>query len=291
MKKSILLSVVLGTAIGITGCKQSSAPSADKGSAEMAGEAVKTFTLADAVAHERRGDSQAADKFRNPAETLEFFGVAPGKHVAEVWPGYYTSVLAPYLNANGGTYTAVIYPDGAGEYQTKRNAAFTKKFGNADEYGPIAFGAFGKDHGAMMPAESADIVISRRNVHNWMGGGYSDQAFAEFYAALKPGGILGIVEHRLPETMEQDPRGATGYVQESLMKSMAKAAGFEFVASSEINANPKDTADHPYGVWTLPPRSRTPKPDDENAADFDAAKYLAIGESDRATLKFRKPAQ
>jgi len=141
----------------------------------------------------------------------------------------------------------------------------------------------------MMAPGSADIVISRRNVHNWMGGGYSDQAFSEFYAALKPGGILGIVEHRLPETMEQDPRGRTGYVQESYMKDMAARAGFEFVGSSEVNANPKDTADHPYGVWTLPPRSKTPDADTPEAADFDAAKYKKIGESDRATLKFRKP--
>jgi len=140
-----------------------------------------------------------------------------------------------------------------------------------------------------MAPGTADIVISRRNVHNWMGGGYTDEAFAEFYAALKPGGVLGIVEHRLPETMEQDPRGRTGYVQESYMKAKAKKAGFEFVASSEVNANPKDTADHPFGVWTLPPRSRLPKEGTPEAVDFNAEAYKNIGESDRATLKFRKP--
>ena len=141
----------------------------------------------------------------------------------------------------------------------------------------------------MMEAGTADVVISRRNVHNWMGGGYTEEAFGEFYAALKPGGILGIVEHRLPETMVQDPRGATGYVQESYMKDMAARVGFEFVASSEVNANPKDTADHPFGVWTLPPRSRTPEAGTPEAEEFNADLYKNIGESDRATLKFRKP--
>lgn len=122
-----------------------------------------------------------------------------------------------------------------------------------------------------------------------MGGGYAEKAFSDFYAALKPGGILGIVEHRLPESALQDPRGRTGYVQESYMKALAKDAGFEFVEASEINANPRDTADHPMGVWTLQPSSRIPEAGSKEAMDFDAELYKNIGESDRATLKFRKP--
>ena len=141
----------------------------------------------------------------------------------------------------------------------------------------------------MMPAESADIILTFRNVHNWMGEGFAPKAFSEFYNALKPGGILGVVEHRLPEAALQDPRGATGYVQESYVKALAADAGFEFVAASEINANPRDTADHPMGVWTLPPRSRVPDPDSPEAVDFNAELYKNIGESDRMTLKFRKP--
>lgn len=284
MKQSILSILILGTALTFAGCKKADAPKAESTPSEVAEPAVKAYTLADAVADPGRAKAAQADKFRNPAETLAFFEVGPGKHVAEVWPGYYTPVLAKYLMENDGTYTAILYPESFGERYVARNNAFKEKYGT-----DINYGAFGKGNGAMIAPGTADIVLSRRNVHNWMGGGYTDEAFGAFYDALKPGGILGIVEHRLPETMEQDPRGASGYVQESYMKDMAARAGFEFVAASEINANPKDTADHPFGVWTLPPRSRTPKEGTPEAADFDAELYKNIGESDRATLKFRKP--
>jgi len=133
------------------------------------------------------------------------------------------------------------------------------------------------------------VLLSFRNVHSWMRSGYADKAFADFYAALKPGGILGVVQHRLPESATQDPDGGKGYVQESYIKDMAKRAGFEFVASSEVNANPRDTADHPFGVWTLPPASYVPKDAKEIPEGFDAELFKNIGESDRATLKFRKP--
>ncbi len=298
MTKSILSTLMMGAALTLTACGGTSAPDtkeaatekmADKAETMVKETMAKTVTLSDVVAHPRRAEESAVDKFRNPAETLAFFEVAPGKHVAEVWPGYYSSVLAPYLKENGGKYTAVLYPESFGERAMNRVKAFKEKYSDTEAYGTVSYGAFGKGHGAMMTPGSADIVISRRNVHNWMRGSYDQEAFNEFFAALKPGGILGIVEHRLPETMEQDPRGATGYVQESYMKDMAIRAGFEFVDSSEINANPKDTADHPYGVWTLPPRSKTPDEDSPEAADFDADLYKNIGESDRATLKFRKP--
>ena len=253
-------------------------------------EVAAPVTLQTFIESPIREEDKVRDPFRNPKETLEFFEVAPGKHVAEVWPGWYTKILAPYLAANDGTYTAILYADTMGERAAKRNAAFKEKFGDAETYGAVEFGAFGKDGGPIMAAESVDIILTFRNVHNWMGGGYADQAFAEFYAALKPGGILGVVEHRLPESALQDPRGSTGYVQESYMKALAKEAGFEFVESSEINANTKDTADHPLGVWTLPPRSRIPEEGSPEAVGFDAELYKNIGESDRATLKFRKPA-
>jgi len=266
-------------------------PSPDSKAETKTEAAVKTVSLDDVLRHPRRADDAKRDKFRNPKETLEFFEVGPGKRVGEIWPGWYTDVTAPYLAASGGQYVAVVYPDNAGERYAERVQKYKEKYSDSDVYGDIEYATFWKDSGPILAEgqEPLDVLVTYRNVHNWMGGGYAQEAFDEFYDALKPGGILGVVEHRLPETAVQNPKGATGYVQESYMKDMAKRAGFEFVEASEINANPKDTADHPYGVWTLPPRSRLPKEGSVEAADFNAVAYKNIGESDRATLKFRKP--
>lgn len=252
---------------------------------------VTTITLAEVLADPRREKETKRDKFRNPAETLKFFEVGPGKRVGEIWPGWYTNATAPYLAATGGQYVAVLYPEGINERLDGRVAAYKEKYSDSDVYGDIEYASFLKDTGPILAEgqEPLDVLVTYRNVHNWMRSGYGQDAFNRFYAALKPGGILGVVEHRLPETAVQDPQGGTGYVQESYMKDMAKQAGFEFVGSSEINANPKDTADHPFGVWTLQPSSRTPEEGSVEAADFDAEAYKNIGESDRATLKFRKP--
>lgn len=253
--------------------------------------AVKTVTLDEVLAHPRRAEDAKRDQFRNPKETLEFFEVGPGKRVGEIWPGWYTKATAPYLAANGGEYVAILYPEGVSEGLDKRIAAFKENYADTLVYGEIEYAAFWGDDSPILAEgqEPLDILVTYRNVHNWMGRGYAQEAFDKFYAALKPGGILGVVEHRLPETAVQDPKGASGYVQESYMKDLAKQAGFEFVASSEVNANPKDTADHPFGVWTLPPRSFLPEEGSVEAQDFDAEAYKNIGESDRATLKFRKP--
>ncbi len=250
---------------------------------------VKTVSWDDVLAHPRRADEATRDKFRNPKETLKFFEVTAGKKVVEIAPGWYTNVIAPYIAANGGTYVAAIRPDGLGERSDARNAAFKEKYSDAEVYGNIEFGGFGKDNYEFTAPGTADVVLTFRNVHNWMGGEYAQEAFDAFYASLKPGGILGVVEHRLPESAEQNPRGRQGYVQVSYMKDLAAKAGFEFVASSEVNANPKDTADHPFNVWTLPPASFTGNERNPAPEGFDAAKYKNIGESDRATLKFRKP--
>ena len=256
-----------------------------------ADEVVKTeaVTLASIAADPRRADQAARDKFRNPVETLEFFGVEPSMNVGEVWGGWYTPILAPYLASGGGTYTAILYQEEGSERAQQRNQAFKDKFVGADGMGNVEIASFGRNDTPITADGSLDMILTFRNVHNWMGGGYADKAFSDFYAALKPGGTLGVVEHRLPESATQDPKGRTGYVQESYMKDMAARAGFEFVGSSEVNANPRDTADHPMGVWTLPPRSRAPKEGSAEAKDFNAALYKNIGESDRATLKFRKP--
>lgn len=259
--------------------------------AESVKEAVVEIAPMDAVlAGEWRGEQAKRDVYRNPKETLEFFGVKPGQTVLEIFPGggWYANVLAPYAAKTGGTYIAAGFDPALGERYAASNARFLDKFSNADVYGNVEQRYLGPDS-APLGTGDVDVVLSFRNVHSWMRSNYADKAFAEFYAALKPGGVLGIVEHRLPESMEQDPKAGTGYVQVSYTKALAKEAGFEFVEASEINANAKDTADHPYGVWTLPPSSRTPRDGEEVPEGFDAAKYLSIGESDRYTLKFRKP--
>ena len=279
---------VLSSAI-LVACSSGTTQVEEKAEAPVEKAVVEPTSLAEIIAHPRRGDEALRDQYRHPKETLEFFGVGPGKKVAEIWPGWYTNVIAPYMKENNGQYVAVLYSQGVSERLDKRIAAYKEKYSDTDVYGEIEYGGFLKDSGAILPANSVDVLMSFRNVHNWMGGGYADQAFSEFYAALKPGGILGIVEHRLPESAVQNPKGSSGYVQESYMKDLAIRAGFEFVASSEVNANPRDTADHPFGVWTLPPRSRLPKEGSDEAKGFDAELYKDVGESDRATLKFRKP--
>jgi len=250
-----------------------------------------TVSLEDVLAHSRRGNEGERDQYRNPKPTSEFFEISPGKRVGEIWPGWYTNVTAPYLAENDGEYVAILYADGVKQKLDDRNARYREKYSDTEIYGEIEYASFWKNSGPILAEGQAplDVLVTYRNVHNWMEGGYAQDAFDRFYDALKPGGILGVVEHRLPETAVQNPKGSSGYVQESYMKDLAERAGFEFVDASEINANPKDTADHPYGVWTLPPASRQPREDDKDAADFNAEAYKNIGESDRATLKFRKP--
>ncbi|NNC38933.1 MAG: methyltransferase domain-containing protein [Acidimicrobiales bacterium] len=292
--KIITSTLLIGSAaiLTLSACGSKVETEAEK-TTETVMEIVAEIAPLDAVlAGEWRGEQKARDVFRNPKETLEFFGLEPGQTVLEIFPGggWYTNILAPYAAKTGGTYIAAGFDPALGERYAASNQRFLDKFSDAEIYGDVEQRFLGPDS-PPLGAGDVDLVLSFRNVHSWMRTNYADKAFAEFYAALKPGGILGIVEHRLPESMEQDPKAGSGYVQVSYTKALAKEAGFEFVEASEINANAKDSADHPYGVWTLPPSSRTPKEDEEGAADFDAAKYLAIGESDRYTLKFRKPVQ
>lgn len=248
-------------------------------------------TLEQAVDGAWRGArARSRDAFRNPAATLAFFGVDPSGTIIEIWPGggWYADILAPWIEANGGTYIAAwppVDPENARAKAFKER--FLARFGT-ELYGEATVIEFG-GAGALMNEEAADAILTFRNVHNWMGAGFAEKAFADFHAALKPGGVLGVVEHRLPASRVQDPRAATGYVQQDYVISLAEEAGFEFVASSEVNANPADTADHPFGVWTLPPVSRTSDFGEPADPDFDASPYDAIGESDRMTLLFRKP--
>jgi predicted methyltransferase len=239
-----------------------------------------------AVADPRRGDAfRDRDRYRHPAEELEFFGIKPDASVVEIWPagGYWTEILAPYLHDHGKLYTAGFPADTGREGTNKARATFQAKL-DADpaRYGNVMVSQFGKDHYEIAPPGSVDFVLTFRNLHNWMPGGYADDAMAAFFKALKPGGIFGIEDHRAPTTSPQDPKAENGYVRQDYAVDLAKKAGFEFVGASEIDANPKDTKDWAKGVWTLPPELAL--------GDQDRDKYLAIGEADNFVLKFRKPA-
>ena len=242
------------------------------------------------LAGEHRKDQAERDQYRNPKETLMFFGVSPDMTVVEIFPGggWYTNVLAPWIATGSGTYVAVNADPGEDERRIARQTAFEDRFADTALYGNIQFGTVGGD-APMVADGTADVVLTFRNVHSWMGRGTEKEYYDAFFAALKPGGVLGVVEHRGDPNVEQDPRARTGYVREDVVIAQAQAAGFEFDGKSEINANAKDDRDHPFGVWTLKPRRRSPR-DGETVEGFDRDALDAIGESDRMTLKFRKPA-
>lgn len=232
----------------------------------------------------RSVENKARDQYRHPRETLAFFGVKPGMTVVEISPGggWYTEILAPLLKGHG-TYFAAHNNPAASERAAQSVERFKAKLASNPVYSEVKVTAFGKDSYDIAPAGSADAVLTFRNVHNWYSGGFAPEAFKAFYAALKPGGVLGVVEHRLPEGRPDEAMKTSGYMKRSTVVALAEAAGFKLAGESQINANPKDAADYPKGVWTLPPNYAE--------GDVDRAKYAAIGESDRMTLRFVKPAQ
>ena len=212
-------------------------------------------------------------------------------NVVEIWPGggWYTQVIAPYLKTGGGTYYAAGFSrDGASDRVIAALDRFQETYVDKPEiYGNITMTVLG-DGGEIAPTGTADVVLTFRNVHNWQYRETDTEYFAAFFAALKPGGVLGVVEHR-GDGADVIDDGTSGYVYTDEVKRLAAEAGFEFDRSSEINANPKDTKVHPFGVWTLPPARRSSETRGAEDPDFDRAKYDAIGESDRMTLMFRKP--
>ena len=237
---------------------------------------AKDAALAKAVASEHRTPAFVErDKYRHPQEVLEFAGIKPTMTVVEISPGggYWTEILAPYLKDKGTYYTAL---------SARAMENWNKKLAdNKAHWGEVKVTEFTKDKYDIAPAGSADLVITSRNVHNWMGAGFADEAFAAFYKALKPGGILSVEEHPASTAQPQDPKAANGYVREDYTNALAEKAGFKLVAKSETLANPKDTKDWEKGVWTLPPSLAL--------GETDRAKYQAIGEADNFLLKFQKP--
>ena len=245
------------------------------------------------VAPLRSEANRARDAARHPVETLQFWGVKPGATVLEISPGagWWTEVLAPYAARTGGRYITtgpVIEGPGATEQSRAANATFLQRYADQAVYGRVAVVPFGGQVRGLGPDNSVDVAFTARNVHNWMGQpGRVDAVFADLFKVVKPGGFLGVEEHR---ATVMKPGASDGYVSEAYVIEAATKAGFVLDARSEINANPKDTKDHPFGVWTLPP-TRNSAPNGQPAnPQFDRTKYEAIGESDRMTLRFRKPA-
>jgi predicted methyltransferase len=234
--------------------------------------------------NQRSPENRARDEYRHPKETLLFFGIRPEMSVLEVWPepGWYTEVIAPLLRDKGKYYAAVIAADPANKHITQRLGEYGAKLAaRPDLYDRVAVVSFPADGGDVVPPGSLDMVVTFRNMHNWMARDMAPQAFATMYRALKPGGVLGIVEHRGNPAVAQDPKAKSGYVNEDYAIRLIEAQGFRLVAKSQVNANPNDTKDYEQGVWTLPPTYRL------GSKDHD--KYAAIGESDRLTLRFLKP--
>ena len=229
----------------------------------------------------RAADNRVRDPFRHPAESLAFWGLAPGMTVIEIEPsgGYWTEILAPYLLATGGRYVAAVSGEGA---------AFEARYSDRAVWGPIEVVKLGG--GALAAPGTADLVLTARNFHDWMWTpGRVESYLADFHAALKPRAILAVEEHRAdPRPQIGDARD--GYVSTAFLTGAVDRAGFRLDGASEINANPKDTKNYPFGVWTLPPTRRTHSRTQPTPADFDPSRYAAIGESDRMTLRFRRSA-
>lgn len=241
-----------------------------------------------AIAGQHRSPAnRARDGARHPYETLRFFGLRPEHAVIEITPGegWYTEILAPYLYARGRYIAAQYAHDAAEEYRRELRFKFQAKLAhNTALYGLAQVGTF-SDQGALINTgrrSNVDAVYTFRNIHNWIEAGHLDASLKAIHGALKTGGVLGVEEHRAPPGAPLERIKASGYVSEALLADRARAAGFELTHSSEINANQKDTKDHPNGVWSLPPTLR--------GGDVDRERYLAIGESDRFTHRYVKVA-
>lgn len=235
------------------------------------------------IGSHRSPDNIARNAARHPRETLEFFGLQPDMTVLEILPGkgWYTEILAPYLAENGRLYAAHFSPDGVESYMPVILEMFEDRLVNEPEtFGKVIVRHINPPREiSVAPAGKADLAMTFRNVHNWIMAGQEHEYVAAFFKAVKPGGIFGVEEHRAPEHADMHSMRTTGYVTQAYVIELAERAGFVLEAKSEINANPRDTKDHPKGIWSLPPLLMS----------GDVEKYQAIGESDRMTLRFRKP--
>jgi predicted methyltransferase len=233
---------------------------------------------------QRTPADHARDQYRHPKETLLFFGIRPQTRVLEPWPesGWYTKIIAPLVRAHGQYIAGLIAPDPQSRFIQARLASYRRLLASRpDLYGRVKAVTFPLNGADVLPPGSVDMVLSFRDLHEWMALGDARQALATIYRALAPGGVFGVVDNRGDPALPQDPRAKKGYVRQDYAIRLIEAAGFRLVAASEVNANARDTKNYPCGVWALPP--------DYRLGNIDRAKYEAIGESDRFTLKFVKP--
>lgn len=286
--RAIRIAVGVALASSLLAC--ASAPSSTR--AEAAAEVDQAWAaadgplLSDAIAGSWRDPAnRKRDEFRHPQATLEFFRVGSRARVIEISPGagWYTEILAPYLRGSG-TYIGASAKAPADSAAGKRNAGIKAKFAaDAERYDRVQWLEYDGKAPSLGAPRSVDVVLTFRNVHNWVAADNADAYFKAFYDVLKPGGVLGVVDHRAKNGTSLEAMKKSGYLTEDLVIELAERAGFALEAQSEANANTKDSADHPNGVWTLPPTNRHGK------GKKEAAKYAAIGESDRMTLRFVKP--
>ncbi len=273
--RAITLACVLSAGALIAGCATTT-PSR---------EATASALDAALAGSQRTAADRGRDHYRHPKQTLLFFGIRPGMRVLQVWPesGWYTEIIAPLLQARGVGYIAgVIAPDPGSRFLEARLASYHRLLASRpDLYGGVKVVTFPLNGTDVLQPGSVDMVVSFGDLHEWMALGDAQQALATIYRALTPGGVFGVVDNRGDPAVPQDPRARNGYVRQDYAIRLIEAAGFRLVASSEVNANPKDTRSYPAGVWTLPP--------DYRLGNIDRARYEAIGESDRFTLKFVKP--
>lgn len=245
---------------------------------------VSVDPLAAMVAAPHRSPANVArDKYRKPYEVLKFFGVTENSRVVEVLPGatgYFTEIIAPYVRDKGLYITAGRDESAPPSYLEDHKRMLAKYAASPGLYGKIEVTKFFSDKYDIAPAGSMDFVLTFRNLHNWIERNEIDGALKAFHKALKPGGVLGVTDHRGRNDLSQEAQMKSGYIRQDYAIALIEKAGFQFIGSSEVKANPKDTKDHPEGVWTLPPSYRL--------KDVDRAKYEAIGESDRFVLKFIK---
>ena len=283
--RTLPLTLATALALAVSGCATSTA-----GQPGQPGSSASQPALAAAIAGDWRTPANAArDAHRHPQETLAFFDIKPSDTVIEITPGggWYSEILAPYLRAEGQYLAALVDPaavkEGSGrDYQQRsRNNFDTFLAKQPTRYDRVQIAAFDPAAPRFGSDGQADAVLTFRNVHNWVGAGTAQGYFNGFFRALKPGGVLGVVDHRAKPGTDEATMKKSGYLTEALVIDLATRAGFVLEARSQVNANPRDTADHPNGVWTLPPTNRHD--------DADKARYAAIGESDRMTLRFRKP--